>query len=193
MNIIHWDISLFEWINNDLSSPLLDGILPWMRESYFWIPLYAFIVAFVFFNYGVKAYWFILFLVLTVGSSDLISSRVIKNSIQRLRPCNTEYINVIERVQCGSGYSFTSSHAANHFAIATFLVMTLGQQFKKIKPYCWFWASIISFSQIYVGVHFPLDILGGAILGSILGQMWATLFLKYYSYVFDKNKISYDS
>jgi membrane-associated phospholipid phosphatase len=191
MNIIQIDIAIFEWVNNNLSSMLFDMVLPWMREPYFWLPLYTFIIAFVFFNYGAKAYWFVLFLVLTAGSADLISSRVVKNSIKRLRPCNTENVIVTERVHCGSGYSFTSSHAANHFAVATFLVMTFGQHFKKIKPYCWTWAAIIGFSQIYVGVHFPLDILGGAILGLIIGQIWAILFARYYGHVLDKYCVQY--
>lgn len=187
MNIIQWDITLFEWINNNLSSDLLDFILPWMREPLFWVPMYAFIIAFVFFNFGQKAYWFVLFLALTVGSSDIISSRVIKKSIKRLRPCNTEYVQVIERVQCGSGYSFTSNHAANHFAVATFLVLTLGQKFRKIRPWLWVWASIIAFSQVYVGVHFPLDIFVGGILGILIGKFWSLLFDKYYGYVLKPN------
>lgn len=74
MNIIQIDFAIFEWVNNDLSSDLFDMVLPWIREPYFWLPLYTFIIAFVFFNYGVKAYWFVLFLVLTAGSADLISS-----------------------------------------------------------------------------------------------------------------------
>lgn len=180
MNIIQWDIAVFEWINTDLSAGFLDLVLPWMREPYFWLPMYIFIIAFVFFNYGKRAYWFVLFLVLAAGSADIISSRPIKNTVKRLRPCNTEYVRVIERVHCGSGYSFTSSHATNHFAVATFLIMTLGQSFRKIKPYLWTWASVVAFSQIYVGVHFPLDVIGGALLGIILGKIWAILFDRFY-------------
>lgn len=187
MNIIQWDIALFEWINNDLSSVFLDFLLPWMREPYFWVPMYIFIIAFVFFNFGLKAYWFVLFLILTAGSADMISSRPIKKTIKRLRPCNTEQVHVIQRVQCGSGYSFTSSHATNHFAVATFLVFTLGQTFKKIKPWLWGWASIIAFSQVYVGVHFPLDVFAGGILGIIIGKVYALLFDKYYGHVLERN------
>jgi undecaprenyl-diphosphatase len=184
MNIIQWDISLFEWINNDLSSASLDLMMPWIREPYFWLPLYVFIIAFTFLNYGLKGYWFVLFLVLTAGSADLISSRPIKKAIKRLRPCNTEYVHVIERVQCGSGYSFTSSHAANHFAVATFLVLTLGQVFRKVKIWLWIWAGSVAFAQVYVGVHFPLDVIGGALLGIILGKFWSFVYLKYYSNIF---------
>jgi len=189
MNIIQWDITLFEWINNDLSSAVLDFVLPWMREPMFWLPLYAFIIAFEFFNYGIKAYWFVLFLILTVGSADMISSRPIKKTIKRLRPCNTEYVQVVERVRCGSGFSFTSTHATNHFAVATFLIMTLGQSFRNIKLWLWSWASIIAFSQVYVGVHFPLDVIAGGILGIIIGRIWAMLFDRYYGQVLQPNTL----
>lgn len=183
MNLISWDIKAFEFINSSLSNTLFDEVLPWFREPLFWFPFYIFIAGFVFFNFGRKAYWFVIFLILTASSSDLVSSRPIKKTIKRLRPCNTEYVHVIERVQCGSGYSFTSSHAANHFAVATFIVMTLGQSFQKIKPWCWIWAGLVGFSQVYVGLHFPLDIIGGALLGIILGKIWALLFNKYYGYI----------
>ena len=185
MNLISWDIKVFEFINISLSNPYFDAVLPWFREPLFWVPLYIFLAGFVFFNFGKKASWFVIFLILTTSTSDLISSRLLKKTIQRLRPCNTEYVQVIERVSCGAGYSFTSSHAANHFAVASFLVMTLGQNFRKIKPFCWSWAAMICFSQIYVGVHFPLDIIGGALLGIIIGKIWALLFSKYYGYTFN--------
>lgn len=188
INILSWDIALFEWINYDLSSPILDAILPWMREPIFWVPLYTFIVAFAFFNFGSRAYWFVIFLALTAGSADLISSRVVKQSFQRLRPCHTDHIIVIERVHCGGGYSFTSSHATNHFAVATFLILTFGQIFRCIIPYLWAWAAIIAFSQVYVGVHFPLDVIFGALLGILLGKIWSVFFHKYYGDIISTNK-----
>lgn len=190
MEIIKWDISLFEYINNDLGNSLFDLIFPWLREPMLWVPFYTFLIAFVFLNYGKKAYWFVIFVILTFASADLISSRAIKKTIKRSRPCNTEMINTIERVQCGSGYSFTSSHAANHFSVATFLFMTLGQIFKKINKWLWLWAASIALAQVYVGVHFPLDVLGGGILGIILGKFWSLLFLKYYSHVLYQENLS---
>ncbi len=186
MNLIQWDIELFELVNSAMSNVIFDTLLPWVREPLFWIPLYIFIIGFVFFNYGRNAYWFVIFFILSVSSSDMISAKLIKKNVQRVRPCNTEYMHVIERVKCGSGYSFTSNHASNHFAMATFLVLTLGRYIKKIKPWCWFWAFLVGLAQVYVGVHFPLDILGGAILGIITGKIWALLFFRYYGYIFSK-------
>lgn len=180
MNFPYWDYELFEAINTGLSSGFLDAFLPWMRAPLFWIPLYLFLLAFVFFNYGKKGFWFVLFIAFTVTNSDMLSSRLIKKSVERLRPCNDESVEVIKRVRCGSGYSFTSSHATNHFAIASFMVSTLGLYIRRIRPWFWIWAAVISFSQVYVGVHYPVDILVGAIIGTLIGQFWAYLFRKYY-------------
>jgi membrane-associated phospholipid phosphatase len=182
MNFVQWDIELFEFVNTSMSNVIFDILLPWVREPLFWMPLYIFIFAFVFFNFGRKAYWFVIFFILTVSTSDLISSKPIKKTIKRIRPCNTEYIHVIERVECGSGYSFTSTHASNHFAMASFLVLTLGRYFRKINAWCWLWASFVGLAQVYVGVHFPMDILGGALLGIVIGKIWALLFSKYYGH-----------
>ncbi len=189
MDIIKWDISLFEFINHDLSNGFFDMLLPWLREPLFWVPFYIFLISFVFFNFGKKAYWFVIFVILTAASADLISSRAIKKTIKRIRPCNTEMLQIVERVHCGAGYSFTSSHAANHFAVATFLIMTIGQILPKIKKWLWLWAASIALAQVYVGVHFPLDVLAGGILGVVLGRLWSMLFLKYYGHVLYKEML----
>ncbi len=186
MDIIQWDIEVFKMVNSGMSNGIFDAILPWLREPLFWFPMYVFLISYVFFNYGKKAYWFVIFIVLTVTTSDMTSSRLIKKTVKRLRPCNTEYIQTIERVRCGSGYSFTSSHATNHFAVASFIIMTLGQYKKKIKPWLWVWAASVSFAQVYVGVHFPLDSLCGALLGIFIGYMWARKFNKYYGFIFNQ-------
>ena len=182
--ILQWDITLFEAINRGWSNAFFDWILPWWRNSFFWLPFYVFFIAFLFFNYGRKAYWVLLFTLLTVMTSDLTSSHLIKKNVQRLRPCNDAYMEVIERVRCGSGYSFTSSHATNHFALATFWALTLGIEIPKTKMWFWLWAGTISLAQVYVGVHYPLDILVGSMLGFCIGWIYAFLFWKYYPDVF---------
>jgi len=174
------DSSLFEMINSGWSNPVLDTLMPLIRQPFFWVPLYVFYIGFVLLNFGKKGYWLLLFTLLTVSTSDSISSRPVKQYFQRLRPCNDAAVKVIERVPCGSGYSFTSSHASNHFAIATFLVLVLGGVWKRLKYFLFPWAASVGFAQIYVGVHFPGDVLGGCILGMLLGYLWARLFLHYY-------------
>lgn len=93
-------------------------------------------------------------LFVTAATSDLVSSRLVKNIVGRLRPCNDtdvfEHINVL--VGCGGGYSFTSSHATNHFAIAVFMILWLGAENKWLRIMFGFWAVTISLGQVYVGV-----------------------------------------
>jgi undecaprenyl-diphosphatase len=180
--LLQLDFTIFEKING-LQLPLyLENFFTFWRNSYVWAPLYIFIISFAAFNFNEKAKWFIMFCLLTVGTTDIISSKVIKLNVQRLRPCNTEHLEVINRVRCGSGYSFTSSHAANHFGLATFWVLCLGFMRKRYKFLLLFWASLIGFCQVYVGVHFPLDVLFGSVVGVLIGYIFAKLFVKYYHF-----------
>lgn len=181
MTILHtllaWDTDLFRFINGSLSNGLFDALLPLCREKWFWAPLYLFIGAFTLLNFP-KRGWVILFgLVLVVVLSDGISSELVKKNIRRLRPCNdpTLAATVRLRTHCGSGYSFTSSHAANHFAVAVFLIGVFGRLHRRLRPAVLFWAGLIAFSQVYVGVHYPGDVLGGALLGMLIGWWVAWL------------------
>ena len=74
-------------------------------------------------------------------------------------------------VSCGGGLSFVSSHAANHFGLAVFLSVVLGKRFPWVVPILIFWAAVISIAQVYVGVHYPIDITGGALLGICFGYV----------------------
>lgn len=170
--LISWDSALFQWINSGLSNSFFDALLPFCRERWFWMPVYLFLGAFLWINYPGRRKWFIIFgLVASAALTDLTSSRLVKNQVQRLRPCREPALSgvVIRRVECGGGYSFTSSHAANHFAVAIFLIGVFGRLFPWIRPAALVWAGTIAFSQVYVGVHYPGDVLCGGILGSIIG------------------------
>jgi undecaprenyl-diphosphatase len=171
----HWDATLFHWINSSLSNPIFNTLLPWCREKWFWMPVYLFVVAFSLVNYKARGLVLVLGLVLAAGLSDFTSSTLVKKNVQRLRPCNDpERIETLQlRAPCGSGYSFTSSHAANHFAVAIFLIGVFGGLATWLRPVALSWAGLIAFSQVYVGVHYPGDVLCGAILGSVIG--WWTL------------------
>lgn len=171
--LLHWDSAAFQFINGSLSNPVFDALLPWFREKWFWMPLYLFIAAFVVLNYKKRGWVILLGLVLSAGVSDFSSSNLIKKNVQRIRPCHDPamYEKIRLRVTCGGGYSFTSSHAANHFAAAVFLIGVLGGQKRWLRPVALAWASVIALSQVYVGVHYPGDILFGAVLGSAIGQL----------------------
>lgn len=178
--ILHWDQQLFELLNGQWQSPLLDWLAPLWRDKRFWIPLYLLIAVFALHRYRMRGLYFLLALALTAGISDTLSSRVVKPSVQRLRPCNNPELrnDVHLLVHCGSGYSFTSSHAANHFAVAAFLFFTLGTLHRRGRGLWWLWAASIAYAQVYVGVHYPADILAGALLGTAIGYLTGRLYLR---------------
>ncbi len=182
MTLLHtlltWDAALFHFINTSLANPVFDVLMPLCREKWIWAPLYLFIVAFILIHFGSRGWVVLLGLIAVVAISDGLSSELIKKNVHRLRPCND--LALADSVQlridsCGSGYSFTSSHAANHFAVALFLCGLLGGLARWIRPAAWVWASIIAFSQVYVGVHYPGDVLGGALVGILVGWSVARL------------------
>jgi undecaprenyl-diphosphatase len=177
ISVLGLDEQLFIFINSAMSHPILDFVLIPIRDKTFWIPLYVFILSFVFFNLETKKRWFFLYLILVITLADQLSSSVIKKNVERIRPCNEQHLvgQVVERVHCGRGYSFTSSHATNHFAIATYLFFTLGSYLLLFRWPILIWASLISFAQIYVGVHYPLDVFCGALLGIVIGYSVFTL------------------
>jgi membrane-associated phospholipid phosphatase len=178
--LIAIDKELFLAINQGLSNPVFDWLLPVLRNPYTWAPLYLFIIVFCIRNYKKRGAILIAFLLLNFGLSDYISSTVVKKSVERIRPCNDiEFKDQVQlRVRCGSGYSFTSSHATNHFAMAIFMIVVFFGSWKPIRWIGLTWASVISLSQVYVGVHYPGDIIVGAILGTLIGGLVAMLYLR---------------
>lgn len=122
----------------------------------------------------------ILFFIISFGIADYSSASIIKPAVERLRPCRepgfSEQVNLL--VNCGSGHSFPSSHAANHFALALFFIVLFHKRSKWIVPLALLWAASISFAQVYVGVHFPIDVTVGGLLGACIGFLLALLFLK---------------
>src|SRR5690606_5846642 len=154
-------------------------LMPIIRNPYTWAPLYLFLVIFIIKNYKKRGIIMIIFFVLSFALADSISASLIKPKVMRIRPCNEISLkeNVNIRVRCGSGYSFPSSHASNHFALGMFLLIVFRNRWKPIIWLSMAWAGIISFAQIYVGVHYPIDIICGAVLGSLIGFITASVFL----------------
>ena len=177
--ILHADYALMLKINKEWQWDVFDTIALFIREATFWVPLYIFIVLFASLNFGKKGIWWILALVCLVSLSDIISSHVIKVWLFRPRPCRDPFmahqIRFLAKT-CGMNGSFTSSHATNHFTIASFLYFTL----KRFSPWWavgFLWAGLIAYAQVYVGVHYPFDIIGGAILGFATGYLGARIFI----------------
>ena len=179
--ILEIDRWLFELINMQGHNDLLDLIMPWWRNKVFWVPFYAGLLLFMIFKFNWKALYFGLAIGLTVGIADTLSSQVIKKNVERLRPCNDPELKAEVQllVRCGGGYSFTSSHATNHFAIAFFIAFTLGRLYRSIRWPLYFWAGSIALGQVYVGVHYPLDILIGGLIGALIGYTVAYWYNRY--------------
>ncbi len=177
--LIDFDTYLFGIVNQKASNTFFDSIMPFIRQPLFWLPLYLFIILFAIYNFQKKAAIWIGSLLLTVGITDSISSHIFKPLFGRLRPCNNPELADSIRLlvdHCGQNGSFTSSHATNHFGIAVFIFMTLEKVWGKFNYLFLLWASVICFAQVYVGVHFPFDVIGGAILGSSIGYLTARFF-----------------
>ena len=176
-----FDYKLFSKINGEWHNSFFDTFFPLTREAFFWVPFYFFLMLFVIINYKKYGWLWILFLILNVCLSDFVSSNLIKEAFFRLRPCRdpavADHLRFLVKY-CPVSSGFTSSHAANHFAAAMFIFVTLRQ---KINIGKWWvlifvWALIPSYAQIYVGVHFPTDILGGIFAGLILGFFVGSVF-----------------
>jgi undecaprenyl-diphosphatase len=181
-SILDQDKALFSLINGKWTHPVLDVIMPWLRHANNWIPLYLAIAVFLFIKWGVKTWKWLVVAILNVAISDQISSNIFKPLFARLRPCQDPAIMYKSRLlidHCMASASFTSSHAANHFGFAMFVFMTLRPLFKNYTYLFFIWAGCISYAQIYIGVHYPLDVLGGAILGITLGYLSSKLFEKW--------------
>jgi undecaprenyl-diphosphatase len=171
--LLRLDLRLFFRINNQWQHPWLDAVLPWMREAYFWAPLYLFLALFVIINYKWKGFFWIVFFIVSFGIADQTSS-FLKDTFGRIRPCRDPLLSQFVRVlvsYCPMSGSFTSNHAANHFALGTFCFITLKPAFQHFVWLFIAWAVIIGYSQVYVGVHYPLDIAGGALLGTMIGLL----------------------
>ncbi|QXV65071.1 phosphatase PAP2 family protein [Mucilaginibacter sp. 21P] len=179
--LLDLDRHLFYIINHEWANPFFDTVLPVMRNAKFWIPLYVFIIGFSIWRYKKQGAVMVLFLALSAGFADFTSASIIKPAVHRLRPCRDPYTSaaVISRVPCGTGYSFPSTHATDHFAIAIFLGIIFYKRHKWIMPLAILWAATISFAQVYVGVHFPVDVVLGALYGSLVGWLFAFGFTWY--------------
>lgn len=178
-SIIDIDKWLFIKINKQGANYLFDQVMPFLREAMVWVPLYLFLVLFVVMNFARKGAVLIIYVAAITAAADILSSRFIKPFFARPRPCADPDFSPEVRFlanYCGTNGSFTSSHAVNHFAIAMFFFIVLKKVWGNWCYLFFLWAAAISYAQVYVGVHYPFDVLGGAIVGMTLGWIGASIF-----------------
>ena len=162
--IIELDKTLMIFLNKNISNSLFDVIMPIITSRDFLTVIGLILIFYLVLFRGKRGRIAILVLIFAAGASDAICAQIIKPLVGRLRPSHEfiEFINLL--VPKGGKWSFPSNHAANSFAFAT----VLSYFFDHKKSVLFTTASIIAFSRVYVGVHYPLDIIFGAIIGYIL-------------------------
>ena len=164
--IISLDKELLLYLNG-LHSAFFDNFMFNYSKVWVWIAFYVSILFLLVKNYGKQSVWMILALILCVTIADQIASGILKEAVGRLRPSrNPDFEGLVHLVNnyTGGRYGFASSHAANSFALAVLSALFLRNKY--FTSLVIVWAVINCYSRIYLGVHYPLDILAGAFIGT---------------------------
>lgn len=166
-----WDTELLLWLNN-ANAQWLDQPMFLMTQILFWLPLYLFIIFLLFKKHGKQSGWALLGLTLSIALADQITSAFMKPFFARLRPSHEPslegLIHLVNNYR-GGLYGFASGHAATTFAAATIVWLLLRDRYRAIRL-VFLWASMMTYTRIYLGVHYPGDILVGALIG--IGCGW---------------------
>jgi len=182
------DKTLFLFLNS-IHTPVTDKIWLIITNIPTWIPLYISLLIWIIAYHKKNSIWIILGIVLAITITDQLTSGFMKPFFGRLRPCQDPEIGPLTNVvnKCGGLYGFVSGHSANSFTIATFIWMVFRQKFRWVIL-LFLWAALVAFSRIMVGVHYPLDILIGGLIGFITGWLIFKLTEKLY-YNFKKSPL----
>ncbi len=171
--LLKYDTDLFLFLNN-LGSESWDGLWKLITNKLTFIPLYALLLFLVYKNFGVKGMLIIIVcVILMITSADQLAN-LFKHGIQRPRPCREEELQSLMRFvveRCGR-YGYFSGHAVNSMATAVFMGLLFKSKYYYLSFILLFWAFLVGYSRIYVGVHYPLDVITGMFFGGILGWLF---------------------
>ena len=174
------DAALFHFINSTLANPVTDMVMPFITERNHWFIFYSLIWLYLVFKGGTKGRISALLVILLILISDQTADNIIKPYFQRIRPCHV-LENVHLLINCSQSYAFPSNHAVNNFAAA----VLFSYFYPSMKYFLFTGAFIVSLSRVMCGVHYPFDILGGA----LIGMAFAYLIIFLWKLVNDKFRI----
>ena len=167
------DTELFLFLNG-LHVDWLDPVMTFISGKITWLPFYLVLLFLVIKNYKKQSIIIIIGIVLLILCSDQVSSSIFKPLFERPRPCHNEAIKdlvYLPNGHCGGAYGFISSHACNTFALAVFITQLLKKYYSKIGWVMYIWAAMVAYSRIYMGVHYPGDVIVGSLVGILIGVL----------------------
>lgn len=175
------DTNLFLYLNG-MHNLFFDKIMYWASDKLFWLPFYLLIVFIIIKQYKKQSISIFITIGFLITFCDQTASHLIKNIVKRIRPSHEPALQKfihLSKAGPGGQYGFISSHSANAFGLATFLILLLPNKYNWLKGILLFWAILVAYSRIYNGVHYPTDVIVAMFLGIIYGYLAKTILVKY--------------